>query len=322
VTRSALGAGHLASARNELHLGRLQFYVRGGGEGLPHLRHAHGVLAAHAGRLDPLELLEAQTFLANALVLDGRLQEAGPVLDDAVERRRRLAERAGTGVTLDISQARWLADTGQFAPARLLLERLRDAAIAQLGAQHPSVADRRVRLAQLALAAQETAVAERELLAALATQDGVETVFGSAKHRAKLVQALLWVAQGRAAQAAGQADALLALAAGTPRGELYRETFLMLHEAAAIGFASAGRHADAAAHLNRSSRRWPPQPAAPVAGRGQGTSPRQPAGPGPPGRPRQQRALPAPRWPPRRWPARSSGAPCATGRTPLSGSAP
>lgn len=249
VTRNALGADHLASARNELHLGRLQFYVRGDGEGLPHLRHAHGVLVAHAGRLDPLELLEAQTFLANALVLDGRLREAGPALDDALERRRELAERAGTGVTLDISQARRLADTGQFAPARRLLERLRNAAIAQLGAQHPSVADRRVRLAQLALAAQEPAAAERELQAALATQDGVELVFGSAKHRARLVQVLLWVAQGRAAPAAGQAEALLASAAGTPRAELYRETFLMLHEAAAISFAAAGRHADAAVHF-------------------------------------------------------------------------
>jgi tetratricopeptide (TPR) repeat protein len=249
ATRAALGPDHVASARNELHLGRLQFYVGTGGEGMLRLRHAHGVLLAQADRLDPTEVLTAQTFLANALVIDGWLREAGPALDDALARRERLGAGAASGVTLDISRAMWLADVGRLADARALHERLRDATITQLGQRHPYVAERRQRLARVLLTAGDLPAAERELQAALATDDGVETVFGSAKHRVRLAQVMLLVAQGRAAQAASQVDELLALAARTPRPEVYRETILMLHEAAAVSFSAAARPADAQAQF-------------------------------------------------------------------------
>ena len=245
ATRAALGPGHVASARNELHLGRLQFYVGLGNEGMAHLRHAHAVLLAQADRLDPQEVLTARTFFANALVLDGRWAEAGPSLDAAEQERQRLGGNAGSGVTLDLSRALWLAGVGRLAEARALHERLRDDTIAQLGPRHPYVAERRHRLARVLLASGDLAGAERELQAALQTEDKVESIFGSAKHRVRIAQVLLRVAQGRAKEAAAQADELLALAARTERREVYRETLAMLHEAAARAYEAAGRTADA-----------------------------------------------------------------------------
>jgi tetratricopeptide (TPR) repeat protein len=245
ATRAALGAEHVASARNELHLGRLQFYVGTSDEGMTHLRHAHAVLLSQADRLDPQELLTARSFLANALVLDGRWAEAGPALDAAEQARASPGRNGGSGVTLDLSRALWLAGVGRLPEALAMHRRLRDDTIAQLGPRHPYVAERRHRVARVLLASGDTAGAERELQAALDTDDGVETVFGSAKHRVRIAQVLVAVAQRRASEAAAQADELLSLAARTDRRETYRETLALLHDAAARAYEAAGRTADA-----------------------------------------------------------------------------
>jgi hypothetical protein len=107
------------------------------------------------------------------------------------------------------------------------------------------VAERRHRLARVLLAEGDTAGASRELQAAQDTEDGVETVFGSAKHRVRIAQVLVAVAQRRASEAAAQADELLSLAARTDRRETYRETLALLHDAAARAYEAAGRTADA-----------------------------------------------------------------------------
>jgi hypothetical protein len=95
------------------------------------------------------------------------------------------------------------------------------------------------------LAEGDTAGASRELQAAQDTEDGVETVFGSAKHRVRIAQVLLQVAERRASEAAAQADDLLGLAARTDRREVYRETLEMLHDASARAYQAAGRNAEA-----------------------------------------------------------------------------
>lgn len=251
ATQAALGAEHVASARNELYLGRLQALVGVKPEGLAHLRHARETLLAQAARLDPSELYEAQATWANALTLDGRLAEARPALDDAAVRRRALGPRAGPDSTLDLAEARWLLDTGRFAEARAVLVRLRDSSAAQLGASHPVVADRWTRLAAVALAEGDLAAAEQALQSALATDDTAESVFGSAKHRARLLQVLLWLDQGRVAEAEALARQLQALAQAAPRGEMYREAFVLLHEAAGRAAAAAGRGEQALASLTQ-----------------------------------------------------------------------
>ena len=251
TTRAALGPEHAASARNELYLGRLQFYIGVKADGLPHLRHAHEALLGQADRLDPAELYEAQSTWANALVVDGHLAEARSALDEAIARRQALGARAGPDPTLDLSQARWWLDTGRFADARALLARQRDAMIAQVGVGHPNVAERRLRLALACLAAGDLAAADSEIQAALATQDSAEGVFGSPKHRAQLVHVQVLIAQGRTAEAAQLFDRLRALAAKVARPELSRDTYLLLNEAGARALTATGRPAEAAPYFER-----------------------------------------------------------------------
>lgn len=251
ATRAALGAEHVASARNELYLGRLQALVGVKPEGLAHLRHAREALLAQAARLDPSELYEAQATWANALTLDGRLAEARPALDDAARRRRELGPRAGPDSTLDLAEARWLLDTGRFAEARAVLVRLRDGTAAQLGASHPVVADRWMRLAAVALAEGDLAAAAQAVQATLSTDDKNEAVFGSVKHRAQLLQVLLWLEQGRIVEAQAQARQLRTQAQATPRGEVYSEALVLLHEASGRAAAASGAGDDALAWLGQ-----------------------------------------------------------------------
>lgn len=241
ASRAALGGEHVASARSELYLGRLQALVGLKPEGTAHLRHAREVLLAQADRLDPSELYEAEASWANALTLDGRLAESRQALDDAAARRHALGPRAGPDSTLDLAEARWLLDTGRFAEAQARLTRLRETATAQLGARHATVADRWVRLAAVALAQGQLAAAEQALQSALATDGSAESVFGSAKHRAQALQVLLRLDQGRVGEALTLAEQLRVQAAGTPRAELYREAFVMLNEAVGRALVAAGR---------------------------------------------------------------------------------
>jgi tetratricopeptide (TPR) repeat protein len=128
---------------------------------------------------------------------------------------------------------------------------MRDTAVKQFGPRHSYVADRYLRLAQADLAAGDLAATEASLQTTLDTQDGIESVFGTPKHRARLVQVLLWLEQGRADQAATVADQLRAQARSTPRAEQYRDTYLLLNEAAARALSAVGRHSDAEVHFQQ-----------------------------------------------------------------------
>lgn len=251
TTSAALGPEHVASARSELWLGRLQTTVGLSGEGITHLRHAREAMQAQASRVDPAELYGTEAAWAGALLFDGRLAEAKTALDAAAAQRQQLGSRAGSDPTLDLAQARWLLDTGRFADSRAQLLKLRDATVAQLGNRHPYVADRFLRLAQADLAAGDLAAAESNLQATLATEDTIETVFGTPKHRAELVQAQLWLEQGRATEAASLADKLRLQAAATPRAEQYRESFLLLNETVGRALAAAGRATEATPYFEQ-----------------------------------------------------------------------
>jgi tetratricopeptide (TPR) repeat protein len=249
ISSAALGPEHVLSARIEANLGRLQFYLGISPEGLPHLEHALQTLRRQQARIDPIELFQAQVFWANALLLDGHLTRARHELDEAMALRSRLKTHVGPDVTLDVSLARWLIDTGQFGEGRQILERLRDLAISRSGLNHPDVADRRYRLAQAWLASGELANAEAELTAAMTTQDADEAVFGSPKHRAQLVLIALRLAQGRHDLAVPLAASLERGAQKTPRQEQLRDALVQMHSAVGRTWAGVGRHADAQAHL-------------------------------------------------------------------------
>ncbi|HEX5688284.1 MAG TPA: tetratricopeptide repeat protein [Ideonella sp.] len=249
ISSTTLGPKHVLSARIEANLGRLQFYLGISPEGLPHLEHARQALHRQRSRIDPIEIFQVQVLWANALVLDGHLARARDELAEAMNLHSRLKTHAGPDVTLDVSQARWLIDTGQFAEGRQILERLRDSAIARSGPKHPDVADRRSRLAQAWLASGEPIRAEAELAAAMDTQDAAETQFGSPQHRAQLVLLALRLAQGRYDLAATLATSLEQGAQKTPRREQLREALVQMHSAVGRTWAGTGRHADADVHL-------------------------------------------------------------------------
>jgi tRNA A-37 threonylcarbamoyl transferase component Bud32 len=251
ATSAALGPEHVASARSELYLGRLQATVGLSGDGLAHLRHALDAMRAQAERLDPSELYEAQSIWAYALLLDGRLALAGSAIDDALAQRQRLGERAGLDSTLDQARARWLLDTGRFEDSRTLLLKMRDTAVKQYGPRHAHVADRYLRLAQADLATGDLPSVEASLQATLETQDGIESIFGTPKHRARVLQILLWLEQGQTDKAMSLAEEVRQQARATPRHEQYGEPWLLFNEALARSLSSAGRFNEATPYFQQ-----------------------------------------------------------------------
>jgi len=247
----AFGAGHLRSARVALSLGRLEFYVGLAPDGLARLRRASEVLLHQTPPLPPAEQLETQVVLANALLLDGRLREAGPALQAALALRSGLSDAAHADPTLDQSQGRWLMDTGQYAEARRWLAQSLARASALYGADHPEVADRRLRLAQVAIAEGDFDAATREIDAVLGSQDAREAAFGSVKHRAVLARVALLLAQGRFEAAQPLVEACWQAASQRPRADLYRDLLHNLHEQRARTLAGLGRHAQAAWHFEQ-----------------------------------------------------------------------
>jgi len=249
VTVQALGPEHVATARAEMNLGRLQSYVGTGTEGRSHLRNARDVLLAQADRMSPTDVFELQAGWASALLVDGFLAEARAPLDDAAARRARLSSQEGLDQTFELTQARWQLDTGHFDEARAQFERLRDEAIRSGGPAHPMVADRRLRLAQALMASTRFDAAGAELAAALATQDAGEAAFGSPKHRAQVLQVALWVEQGRLEQAAPLAQALEQQARRTERANQYRDVVVLLEETLGRTAAALGHPDEAARHF-------------------------------------------------------------------------
>lgn len=249
IARETLGPEHVFSANIEANLGRLQFSVGISPDALPHLEHALQALKNQGNKADPLEIYQVQTYLANALLSDGHLSRARQMLDEAMTLRSKLKTDPGPDVTLDVTRARWLTDTGDHAGALQVLERLRDRAIARSGPRHPDVADRRLRLAHASLAGGDLAKAEAELTAAMDTQDQAEAVFGSPKHRAQLLLIALRLAQGRPDQAAPLAESMERLARSTPRERQLRDAVLQMHAMVGRTWAALGRHADGELHF-------------------------------------------------------------------------
>jgi serine/threonine protein kinase len=252
IVREALGPAHRLSARIELNLGRLTAYLGVHGDGLAHVRHAADSLARQAASLDPHDRLEAHTVQGNVLLVEGRLDEAGPALRQALALREPLPVADWVDPTLDQSWARYLMDSGRYAEARDWLLRFRERTVRTYGEQHPNTADRSLRLAWLELAEGRLEAAQREIDGVLRSQDAREAVFGSVKHRAQQAQVALLLAQGRAAEAAALAEAHLALAARQPREALYRDVLVLACELAARAAAQQGQWARARSLFERS----------------------------------------------------------------------
>ena len=124
VAKLALGPEHVTSARIELNVGRLTAYLGLRTDGLVHVRHAAAVLFKHADQVSLPDLMEAYAFLGNVLVVEGRVTEAGPMLQKALDLRAGMPIAEWVDPTLDQSYARYLLDLGRYTEARAWLEAL------------------------------------------------------------------------------------------------------------------------------------------------------------------------------------------------------
>ncbi len=251
ITRDALGAEHVATARAELDLGRLTAYLGLHPRGLDHVRHASAVFFRDAARIDPPDVLAAHVTLANLLVVDGHLAEAGPQLEQALALSARLHDAESTDPTLDQSQARYLLDTGRFSEARAVLEALRTRTAAAFGPAHPETAERSLRIANVLIAEGQLMAAEREVDAVLASHHAGEAAFGSVKQKALLARATLLLEQGRAEFAQPLVDAQVEVAQNTPRESVYRDALYTVYDLAARTAAATGRPREATEHFER-----------------------------------------------------------------------
>jgi serine/threonine-protein kinase len=251
VVAAALGPAHVGTARIEMDLGRLSYYVGVRADGLEHLRQASATLVREAARVDPHEVLAARTTLGNALVLDGQLEAGGAELVRALALRDTLDAAAWADATLDQSWARWLLDQGRFADARAWLERSRARAIATHGERHPDVADRSLRIAGAWLAEGRLAEAAREIERAAGPADGGAARPGSVTHKVQLARVALLLEEGRAAEARPLVEAQLAAAERAPREDQFRDVLFQLHDLAARTAAQQGDTVFAAQHFER-----------------------------------------------------------------------
>jgi serine/threonine-protein kinase len=245
IVAAALGPSHITTARIEMNLGRLSYYVGLRDDGLAHLAKASETIVGQAQRIDPLEVLDARVALGNALLLDGQLAAAGAELERALVLRGSLGEAALADPTLDQSWSRYLLDLGRHAEARAWLETFRARAIKTHGASHPDVADRSLRLALAWIAEGRLDEAQREIDLVLASHDENEALFGSVKHKAQLARVALLLEQGRGAEARPIVEAQLAAVARVPREDQFRDVLYLLHDLAARTAVQVGETARA-----------------------------------------------------------------------------
>lgn len=136
---AALGDKHFNSAIIELQLGLLQasIGVEPGGEA--HARHAAGVILSQQEEVDARMVFQAHSVLAEVALYDGRFEEAGPHLEEALKLQRELRDRLAMDGRIQTAMAWYLDDIGQEDQARMLLLEARQDLISRLGAQHPYV---------------------------------------------------------------------------------------------------------------------------------------------------------------------------------------
>jgi serine/threonine-protein kinase len=251
IVAAALGPAHIGTARIEMNLGRLTYYVGLRDDGLAHLQKASRSIVDQAAHVDPLDVLDARVALGNALLLDGQLAAAGAELERALVLRGGLGESALADPTLDQSYARYLLDLGRHAEARAWLEDFRARAVRTYGEGHPEVAERGLRLALAWLAEGRLDEAQREIDRVLDSRDANEALFGSVKHKAQLARVALLLEQGRGAEARPVVEAQLAAVARVPREDQFRDVLYQLHDLAARTAAQVGDTAHARDEFER-----------------------------------------------------------------------
>ncbi|WP_181179367.1 serine/threonine-protein kinase [Methylibium rhizosphaerae] len=246
ATRAALGPDHISAALVELELGRLRSWLRG--EGWTEIRHAGEVIARHADQIDPDKAFDARMVVVEALLFDGRFDEAGRVLREALAMPRSAGEISNMA---DTFHAWHLQVTGRYDEARDVLGALRQRLAADLGEAHPYVADVEERLAGVDLAAGRLDAAEAGFQRVLRSQDGREEAYGSTKHYAATGLALVDLERGRFDRAWPVISANHDAASKTAAADQFRSSIDALNEQMGRALLGLGRAVEARSYLER-----------------------------------------------------------------------
>jgi len=134
-----LGKDHLSSAEIELQLGRLRSSIGLKGGGHEMVAHASKVIFAREQTVDPRTLFQAHRALGEVALFDGRLDEAGPHLKEALRIQESLNVRLPVDGRVDEALAWYLEDTGRFDEGRRVLADAKRRLTATLGERHPFV---------------------------------------------------------------------------------------------------------------------------------------------------------------------------------------
>ena len=214
IYRRLAGEQHPTTAIVALALAR-QLSIHGRlDESVPLIRQALPVLEAAGAGIDPMHLAEGRMALGEALLEEGRVAEALPMLANAVAALRSLAAPIPLTVCA-LLLARAQAESGQHAEALQLLHEVLEIRTGLWGAEHSSTALVLQRIGVVHMWAGRHDEAESWLRRVAGSGDVREQSFGSVKHRAAATLMQLDLERGHLAAVLAPAtalrDAMLAL---------------------------------------------------------------------------------------------------------------
>ena len=184
--REAGGDADLNAAIVELELGR-RMAISGvaRAEGLALLDHARAVFASRADSISPGYPAQANLYLAEALIDDGKLERAREPMELAMALYRDSVENAPQRALARLIHARFLSECGDYEAAHRVLEETRAERTRIVGSDHPLTASVTNRIGLNHLRRQDYARARAAFESILGSQDQSEEAWGSVKQLAR-----------------------------------------------------------------------------------------------------------------------------------------
>jgi tetratricopeptide (TPR) repeat protein len=247
------GMTHPGTAVVQLNLGRLLSIQGRPGEARTLLEPAAATLLARQGDVDPLHAADAQLFLAEALLDEGRVGAAGAPLRLAMQRYEGIDNMVSRTVAQAI-HARYLLDTGRYDDALQRLEQSRAQRALALGADHPAVAALTNRIGLVHMAAGRTELAERTFRSVRESQANREEVFGSPQHLAGLNLAMLDIEGGRFAAALPAIERFASSFEAQPDSQRSRASEFSVRNRLARALLGVGRVTEARAQVEQAQQ--------------------------------------------------------------------
>jgi eukaryotic-like serine/threonine-protein kinase len=153
-TQASAGPDSVNRALIEQQLGRLLIYQGRIPAAQQHLERANAVLATGANQLDPVHLLKGRLFMVEALIENGRLEQARSAMNDALALRQQMSfDSDEWPIYSDYLQAKLDTQTGRYEQALAMLHALEKRFAALYAEKQFDQIDLRLRIAAVHQAA-------------------------------------------------------------------------------------------------------------------------------------------------------------------------